>query len=308
MLFSPSNEGYLFNCLLSHFMSKYFRDELNNKLLLVSEARANRPHLKKSDKKKCPFCSGQEKLTEKATLELPDKNWSVRAFPNKYPFVKRSGKFSWKNNSAPGFGDHEVIVETNKHRELFEDYSDNHLELLWEAYLNRFNDFSSRKQVEFVCLLKNHGKKSGASISHEHSQIVSYPFVPDKVKRFTTNQCPLCNPSKLGITIFSTKNFRIITLFNALVAGECWIVPKKHVKTMQDVDGVELLKALQETVKRIKKFTDSYNFVFINSPKNGDLHFHVEVFPRVEQWGAIELGLGIYLNAVGARKARELLR
>jgi UDPglucose--hexose-1-phosphate uridylyltransferase len=292
------------------FMHEYRFDSLRGLTLLIAEKRAERPHLheKGGAKKKCPFCRGNEALTGPATLELPAEKWRVRAFPNKYPFVERRGRFKKGARTAPAFGDHEVIVETARHSELFEDYSREQTESLWSAYLDRFNELSSRPQTRFVFLLKNHGADSGASIPHEHSQIVSYPFVPERVKRFAAKPCALCDLRKLGVPVFSTRNFRVIAPFDSLTAGELWVVPKKHVESMNGVNGVELLRALQECVRRVKRFSNSYNFAFINSPKGGGVHFHVQVFPRTERWGAVELGLGIYLNALGARNAAELFR
>ncbi|OIO25934.1 hypothetical protein COX85_04130 [Candidatus Micrarchaeota archaeon CG_4_10_14_0_2_um_filter_55_9] len=287
-------------------MHEYRRNELRNCLVLLAEHRAKRPHLKKGTRE-CPFCRGREAMVPPATLELPKGRWRVRAFPNKFPFVERRGRFAWRNGRAPAFGDHEVIVETHEDKALFENYSREQLNYLWSAYLDRFNDFSSRKQVEFVLLLKNHGSKSGASIPHEHSQIVSYPFVPEQLKGFLKKPCALCDHEKIGLTVFSTKNFRAITPFNALTACELWLVPKKHVSSMLEVDGAELLEAIQECVRRLKRFDDSYNFIFVNSPRRGNLHFHVEFFTRKAVWGAVELGLGIYLNQTSPESAKKLL-
>ena len=77
---------------------------------------------------------------------------------------------------------------------------------------------------------------------------------------------------------------------------------------MSDAEGVELLQALQEVVRRTAPFEESYNVAFHSAPRGRDFHLHLEIYPRKPIWGAVELGLGLVLNGVGEKSALKLLK
>src|SRR3989338_5779501 len=136
----------------------FVKDKTKNLVVVQTSSRSKRPHLPSV----CPFCPGNESLTPPSTLCLPSAAWKVRCFPNAFPVVA----------GAP-----EVIVETNVHGALFENFSREQLRWVFEAYQNRYRALS--KKGGYVFLFKNFGPKSGASIPHEHAQVVRFPFVQD---------------------------------------------------------------------------------------------------------------------------------
>src|SRR6187455_382104 len=73
-----------------------------------------------------PFCPGNEQMTEREVLRLPDpggRGWRVRVVPNKYAAVDRALSPSPESSAQdplsremPGFGIHDVVIESPDHR------------------------------------------------------------------------------------------------------------------------------------------------------------------------------------------------
>ena len=292
---------------------EFRRDCFKRVDVLVSDARAKRPRV--SNKQGCPFCRGSESMTPPTICAYPNgREWRVRRFRNAFPALKPLGKkFSWRDGSAPAAGDHDVIVETEKHAQAFQDFSLEHLGLVWRAYKEAFLDFSRRKNARLVFLFRNRGPRSGASIPHEHAQIVALPYVPEYVRNeaeAVKRECPFCGIAKREAVLFETENFVCILPKAARLPCESWIVAKRHVRSLTDLsdaEGVELLEALQEVVRRTAQFEESYNVAFHSAPRGRNFHLHVEIYPRKPTWGAIELGLGLVLNTASEKRAASIL-
>jgi len=83
---------------------------------------------------------------------------------------------------------------------------------------------------------------------------------------------------------------------------------KASIAKLGEDEGVALLELLQEVVRRVYPFCDSYNVAFHSAPPSKDFHFHAEVYPRKPTWGAIELGAGPVLNVVSEKNALRILK
>lgn len=252
------------------------KDPFQGTRVVFSSGRSKRPH--RPDV--CPFCPGNEKLTPPSVLELPGKNWRVRAFPNAFPVVKN----------------HEVIVESPVHGAFFEDFSKEQLRLVFQAYQRRFSSLS--KKGKYVLLFRNFGDKSGASIPHEHAQILSFDFVPDVVRNEIKKPDEfrkLQNRKALAQNEFFTAFCPPFSRF----PWETWILaknPDRRFESFSEREGVCLLSLLQDVLRRVKRFSQDYTVVFHAAPVGKKLPFHAEVLPRKAVWGGIELGAGVLVN------------
>ncbi len=68
----------------------------------------------------CPFCPGNEHMLPEIIAENGDANrWQVRAVPNKYPVLEPDTGTDRHTQgiyrSMPGYGRHEVIIESPRH-------------------------------------------------------------------------------------------------------------------------------------------------------------------------------------------------
>ena len=79
-------------------------------------------------------------------------------------------------------GHHEVIVESPNHDEDPADAELPQLELVINAYIDRFKELSAKPYVKYVSIFRNYGLEAGASLSHAHSQIIATPMVPTTIQ------------------------------------------------------------------------------------------------------------------------------
>lgn len=287
----------------------FVRDALSGQVVAYSSSRSKRPHRPKT----CPFCPGNESLTPPATFVLPgttarkmpsvrshQSDWSVRVFPNAFPVMY--GKE----------GRHEVVVETPRHAELFEDYSEEQLASVFKAFQDRFVALSKNKNAQYVLLFKNFGDKSGASIPHEHSQVVSFPFIPDAISAELRNKNAL--EADVGRpALLENDFFKAVCPAASIFPYHVRVLAKNKKARFEDfsqVEGVALLALLQDVVRKIKMVqgVPDYTLLWHAAPKGHSLRFHVDVLPRKSVWGGVELGAGVSVNFKEPRLALEDLK
>ena len=121
---------------------EYRLEQTKKQVVVIANERDKRPVVYAKGVQ-CPFDKGAENTTPPTKLALPsEKNWTVRAFDNAFAFLKRRGKFvPQKGNywTSPAVGDHEVIVETDKHGALYHELGEEQLMLVFDAYRARFH-------------------------------------------------------------------------------------------------------------------------------------------------------------------------
>lgn len=297
-------------------------DPTKGDVVIVATNRSVRPQLFKQKSKKCPFDSGSEGLTPHTRLMLPSSDkWKVRVFDNLYPFVSPvNGSSSHKHwfDSKPAIGRHEVIVEVRSHDLQIQELGVEGLDLIILAYKNRFNELEADPHAKAVFLFKNHGSLAGASIPHEHSQIVSLNFIPPLLERKERHyfeykkkygRCFYCTAIRLSPVVFQNRYFTCVRPPVARFPFEVWLIPKTHCRNMTLLPEREFGLAIKETIKHLLKVCPDYNLNFYNASKACvDFHFHIECIPRTTSLAGFELGLGVYINTQtewqGAKKLK----
>jgi UDPglucose--hexose-1-phosphate uridylyltransferase len=297
---------------------QYDVDPTKGALVIVASSRSKRPKVQgQAAKPACPFCPGFEQTTPPATLSLPKHGkWSVRAFENKFPILDPSKPFRGFKQ-GPAFGYHEVIVETAKHGQLFQDFSKSHLALVFEAWKDRFSKLSAKKGIKCTFLFANHGPKGGASIDHEHAQVTALPFVPpilaaEYAQQASTGGCEYCSlAANKKFRVAENKTFAAVCIPYSRFAYETWIIPKKHKLSILDFDAREaedLMELLARAIGRIYPSVPNYNMAFHQSSSAGKLHFHIEIYPRKDTWAGLELGAGVIVNTSDWRNTLKTLK
>jgi len=269
-------------------MSKYVPDISSKRWVIISPQRTTRPTDHKSkEKKKCPFCLGNEALTPPEVFRLgkgePNKTgWSVRVVPNLFPITDL----------------HEVIIHSPDHEADLSHLPAHHVELIFKAYRERYNFYRGRGQVLIFC---NHGEASGASLSHYHSQLV---VIPSQINLDALTREPLNN------VVDGNHFFNVYCPDFSQWPYEVWITPKKEKVFFGDIldkEITDLVIILQRTLRQLKKIYDKnqlsdrgFNFNYYIYPKE---NWYLRIIPRFIHRAGFELGTGLSVNVVDPRDA-----
>jgi UDPglucose--hexose-1-phosphate uridylyltransferase len=302
------------------------KDLVLDRWVIVSEKRGQRPkQFKKVEKLKdsfCYFCPGNEKTTPKELGRIEKNNkWEIRWFPNKFPAVAKQGNLKLKKQGiyehGNAYGYHEIITETNDHKKQLEDLSKEHIKKLLEVYIQRIKELEKKKGIKYVLLFKNKGREGGASLIHSHTQVAAYNKIPGLVqsevkKSIKGKTCEYCKVIKKEKNskrfVKENKSFIAICPYASRYNYEVWIFSKKHIKRMEEFNDnhlEDLAEILKNLLLKVKKLTDSYNFIVHYAPKGKDLHFHIEICPRIATWGGFELASGEIINSIAPEKAAK---
>ena len=73
-------------------------------------------------------------------------------------------------------------------------------------------------------------------------------------------------------------------------------------------DEVQLAEMLKSVLTKIAKLNAAYNFVLHYAPKGKDLHFHIEIMPRIAKLAVFEFGSGIVVNQMMPEDAAKFYR
>lgn len=254
--------------------------------VIVATARAGRPNMYRREEV-CPFCAGNESMTPPEVARAGEP-WHVRAFPNKYPATET----------------HEVVVESPNHDDAFDTIACAADAV--QIYVDRYR--ALMRDAAHVTIFKNHGAMAGASIDHQHSQIIGTPFVPPRIEREAAAfavRCALCDTRDQPL-IRDTEHYRWIAPRGAMFAYEQWIVPKAHAAEI--VDPFDLASLLQASSRVMRQIAEAYNWIFVNFPGRPRAHWYVQLFPRFAVHAGFELGSGSAIKVVDPEKAAARFR
>jgi len=308
------------------------RDYYLDRHVIISAGRGKRPSDFKHgseverDDKLCFFCPGNEQTTPPEITRVSDgDDWSIRVFPNKFPAVTLEDGVKTKD-LMPARGIHEIVVETPDHSKTIADLSPEHMSKVLEIYIQRVESMKNTEGIDYALIFKNHRKEAGASLSHTHTQIVSLPIIPDLVQEETrasekyandNGTCPFCDiitkEDGSPREIFKDENITLITPYASRAPFEAWIIPKKHVTQLSQLDEndrLSIAKGLVQILAKLKNDLDNppYNFYIHESPKGKDLHLHIEILPKLSKWAGFELGAGIIINTMPPETACEFYK
>jgi UDPglucose--hexose-1-phosphate uridylyltransferase len=262
----------------------------------------------------CVFCPGNEAQTPKEIGRINDEkgNWKVRWFPNKFSAVSP--------DESVAYGKQEVIVETPSTSRHLWDFSDQDFFEVVGVYQDRMCTLLQDDKIRFVGVFKNHGRESGASLVHAHSQVfassVPSSRMSQKQKRVSElGHCPYCrlvqDERKSRRFIAENENFIAFCPQAPRYSFEAWIVAKRHEGDFLGYVQSELRQftsLLSTLLKLPKKQNASFCFSISHVKTEPSLHFHVELLPRLHKWGGFELSSGDYIIGVPPEDAARMYR
>ena len=175
---------------------------------------------KKTDAKKCPYCPGNESMTNPSLLSLVAKdgmlqrlqdsedffvdNWSVRVFESKEPIVSIVTENTYTDRplyTEPAYGYHYIVVASPKHKETLATIDMEQWSNVLVVVQDRLRWLYTQKGVTYVSIFVNHGKESGSNVEHAHIHMVSFSNLPPRINeeaeashRIFNEQgvCPMC--------------------------------------------------------------------------------------------------------------------
>ncbi|MGC8533064.1 MAG: galactose-1-phosphate uridylyltransferase [Candidatus Parvarchaeum sp.] len=280
-----------------------------------------------SDVSRCPFEYGKESLNK--TIELvggDEHSWKLKIIENKFPMLSPKFDFTPEDGflrEEPAFGYCEVIFETPTHNVRFsqlqkEDY------LRWiDAVIEREKALYSRDRIKYVYTFKNEGPRSGASLSHAHSQIMAFEEIPktikeeqEKIREFydKNKECLYEHAIKYEKERLLAENESFIAFapFGSKMSSESVIMPKRHVNyvgLLSDQEKSDFVDLISKVVKTNEVLFGklSYNLLFHELKSDSNFHFHVEIYPRVITFAAVEFA-GFNTNQLFPEKYAEMFR
>ena len=310
-------------------MPELRKDYVLDRFVIIASERGKRPHQLcddncRKDDKTCYFCPGNESMTPEEVMRLEkDGRWYIRVFPNKFPAVASKGKTELSTDNsfytyADALGAHEIVVETDKHDMQLADLSVEHLIDVLKVYRDRISELSARESIRYVSVYKNQGEEAGCSIVHSHTQIVAYNLVPEVIKEKEARSkgaCPYCDVLAKELDseryVFDDPNVGCFTPYASMFPYEAWILPKRHVLKLSDLEEVELAgmaAALKKVLVKLQGINAPYNFYFHYGIDS--LHLQLIVAPRLPKvkWAGFELSTGTIINPTTPESAAEFYR
>jgi UDPglucose--hexose-1-phosphate uridylyltransferase len=328
-------------------MPELRKDPIVDRWVIIAKNRAQRPQeldsaLHTRAPGPCPFCEGNERATTPEVLAFREPGsaidaagWRVRVVPNKFPALTTEGGSEHRGEglyqSLPGFGAHEVIIESPRHLVSTSELTHDGLCEVIAAYRDRLLALKADRRLVHAMVFKNAGAAAGASIEHVHSQLIALPVTPTAVQeeldaalafhqqRRCCIFCDLVERERASgeRMVLDLPGFVAICPFASRFPFETWIVPTAHQSHFESITHAaicELALALREAIRRIETALNrpAYNYVIHTAPFDtsdlGHYHWHIEVAPRLTKIAGFEWGAGYYINPAPPEEAAAFLR
>lgn len=303
--------------------SEIRKDYIQEKYVIIAPRRGKRPHdtpvaspAASPIVKDCAFCPARSNKLAAKLIIGSKKDWRIKVIPNKFPVVT--------NKNPKAYGYHEVVIETPKHTEHFEELPIERISELLEVYAQRTEEISKDPKIQYLLIFKNMGGKAGASIYHAHSQIFATEFLPPNLldKSQKVQEYKL----KHGTCVYDdvikkeTKGPRLVYRDEHVIAFtpyasqhnyEIWIMPLRHldnITVLNEAERHSWAKALKKIVLAIDELRLPYNFYFHQVVNDEDQHLYMKITPRGSVWAGVEIGSGVIINPVAPEHAAAFYR
>ena len=323
------------------------KDYVLDKFVVLPEASQAGADDNSANGSNCPYCPGNESMTEPATLALVVKDgmlqrlsdsedstveeWSVRVFQSKSPVVATSSATSYSDKplySEPAYGYHQIVVASPDHKLSLSQISVEQWGNVLVVIQDRVRWLYTQKSVTYVSIYVNNGARAGTQVTHPHLNIVTFSTIPPVIDmeaegshRYMNENgsCPAC--SIIGVEssgprqVLATDSFLAFCPWASTYPYEFWIYPKRHITSFSKITQKEindLALMLRATLGGMSKGLrePAFNLAFHLSPekKNSRLiHWHIEVYPQMNTWSGLERGFGVFINNVRPEKSAEIL-
>ncbi|MCK5283277.1 MAG: DUF4921 family protein, partial [Nanoarchaeota archaeon] len=160
----------------------------------------------------------------------------------------------------------------------------------------------------------------GTSLIHSHTQIASLNFIPKAIREECSaykikSECPYCRIIEIEKSshrrCFENDNFVAFTPYASRFNYEIWVFSKRHLRTMQefkDKDYDDLADIMKKVLAKLKEMNTSFNYYIHYSPPEDNLHFHIEITPRLATWAGFEFSTETVINSITPEDSARFYR
>ncbi|MES2570864.1 MAG: galactose-1-phosphate uridylyltransferase [Verrucomicrobiota bacterium] len=323
-------------------------DPLTEAWTIFSEARAARPAFGSVQREAMespvpdPFLAGLERFSSHTLHQTPGPlGWQVRVVPNRAPVLRVEGDPTRHGDGfydrMDGVGAHEVIVEDPGRRAL-EDLSLGEIAQVIQAWKLRMLDLMRDPRMRSFSILKNVGQAAGGSLHHSVSQLVAMAVIYPLLKRKLETARAFYELKKRSIfedilseevrtasrLVYENNGFAVFCPYAARTPFEMAIYPKRQCPDFHGLSDQELAQfadVLRMALRKLARALNhpAYNLMLFTAPTRTarhdhwtsierDFRWHVEIVPRLDHLGGLELGTGCWVNSVWPEVAADYLR
>lgn len=332
-------------------LNEFRQDPVSGEWVLFSAMRGKKPHPKDGTpfyqtKEECFF--EPERMAQQETpvavynhgqiVKDLSGDWTTVVIPNKFPALKH-GVCGAVSNVGPfavadGTGFHELVI-TRDHEKSFAQFSDSETAEVIQAYRDRYAFIAKDSCGDYISIFHNHGRMAGASVYHNHSQIISMPMVPTSIVRHMTGAQEYFEKTGQRIhevllawevaenkrIVYQNEHFIALCPYVSRSVYEIKIFPKRPSANFGDITDSEvpfLANALTVVLKKLSVAFNNVDYAFFihtappqkeNTPSEYDFYqWHLEIMPRMSIDAGLELETNVLVNTVDPDEAAEALR
>ena len=314
------------------------KDLISNEWVIVSPKRGERPNNFKKNNI-CPFCDIKDQEPPKhyfykGVETKNSKKWTTVILPNKYPVFKKDSNYQkdiedkfYTKVKCSGF--HDLIV-TKEHDKFLSDLPISRIKEFFSAVQLSIKDYRKHKQIKQIAIFHNRGERAGASQPHPHYQSITLPIIEREFKNELSSfkkfnkknkQCLQCkiNDIELKINkriIVENEHFIAFCPFAPKTLFQIIVSPKRHFSSFEEATEEEK-ESLAKIFKIVLGKYDrgfknlNYNFFLHNAPLDKPypyFHCYWSFFPRVDNFGGMEIGFGLEISSLLPEDQAEFLR
>lgn len=320
-------------------VNEFRRDPVSGDWVLISSLRAKRPHDGERERlhqtiAECVFEPAHlaDQPAPLATYEL-----GTQVLKNKFPALQEgvceAPKFTGPFQTLTAHGSHELVV-TRDHDRHFAHFTTAETAEVLRAYRDRFLAIGATDCGAYIGVFHNHGRAAGASVYHNHSQILSTPMIPPEVMRSldSADQYMIQTGRPLHQTliawevqqgtriVYENDTFIAFCPFVSKAGYQVRIFPKQQKPRFElssDADLTACAEVLNTVLKKLFTALDDvdYNFYIHTAPVQKDpkldtsaYHWHIDVIPRIPIAAGFELSTTIYINPFDPDDCAQQLR
>lgn len=286
-------------------------DPTTGRPILMAPQRQRRPmHTGAAQSQQpCPFCQGNEAETppeidaERDPGTAPDAaGWVARAFANKYPANLH----------------HEVLAEGRDHAEQPEDLDLPTWRRCLQLWQRRLAALEAQPGITCTYLFKNVGALAGASIAHNHSQVLGLAELPPRLQlelaqRRQLAHCPWCATLATAAAeqrlVFGSGQHAVLVPEPPKLPNETWLLPRRCDDDFLHTDLDSLSAAMHAMFRAVAGAFHRPAFnMWLHRVPGAAFHWHFELQPRTGQMAGLELGGDMYINSIPATLSAAKLR
>ncbi len=277
----------------------------------------------------CPLCPTKN---SRVITEIPESNYDIVIFENKFPSFSRNPDKLDTHNNADGKsifsflkkqsrGICEVVCYTSEHDLFLEDMPVEKIRNLIKVWQDRYFNLGNKSFIKYVFIFENKGKEIGVTLSHPHGQIYAFPYIPPVVleelrssKEFyrKNKKCLHCAIIENELSdkrriVIKNDDFIAFIPFYAAWPYEVHIYSIRHLGSICELEEREI-NSLSKTIKelingynRLFGFRMPYVMVIHQRPTDGRehnyYHFHFEFYPLYRTGDKLKYMAGCELGA-----------